>query len=220
MPESWAILFKFGKKHHLEKLRSDGLLYMNPIRNFADHEKSLSPSQTDKFEGVEEIVQPRDLKSLTVGTGVEQVVLGPESFVGPIRWSLGRTPAPNVYCMFALSDPWKAPLVDSRNFDFGDSFIMFTHTDEFIGRVQAIASERHCDLQWSPVEYFDENEYSGKTGPFKKPSAFSYQNEFRFALHPGSNEAVKLSVGDLTDISTKVFPLNQVNQLIKIESND
>lgn len=218
MPESWALLFKFGKKRHVEKFRLDGLLYMNPIAYFAKREACLNVAQADPFEGAEQIVQPRDLKSLIVGSGEDKIVLGPEHFVGPIRLSLGRTPPPNIFCMFALTDPARTPIVDPRNFALGDSFVMVRNTDNFIRRVHDAATSAGHQIQWGPVEYFSENDFSGDTGAFKKPSRFRYQNEFRFAVYSGSSGPIELPVGDLSDITTDVFPLNEINELIQIRS--
>jgi hypothetical protein len=64
------------------------------------------------------------------------------------------------------------------------------------------------------VEYFDEKEYSGKVGRFRKRSIFGYQNEFRIAVEPGSGEPMKLAVGSLLDITSEVLPLSEANRIL------
>jgi hypothetical protein len=65
--------------------------------------------------------------------------------------------------------------------------------------------------EWKFVEYYDVGEHSGDTGPFRKPSTFSYQQEFRIAVYPGSCKPIRLSIGSLVDITTPISPLADIN---------
>jgi hypothetical protein len=65
------------------------------------------------------------------------------------------------------------------------------------------------------VEYFNPDTYSGEVGPFRKPSSFEYQQEFRIIITPGTVEPVKLKVGNLKDITTTIYSLADINKLVE-----
>lgn len=111
----------------------------------------------------------------------------------------------NVFCMYALRESPSGMVVDPRNFDFGDTFAIFTDFDEFTRRVQAALAGTGQTVQWAPVDYIDYATYEGPTGVFKKDCRFSYQSELRLALVPGFGTAHQLDVGDLSDI-TRIGP--------------
>lgn len=102
--------------------------------------------------------------------------------------------------MYALRESQSGVVVDPRNFDFGDTFAVFTDFDEFTRRVQAALVGTGQSAQWAPVDYIDYATYQGPTGVFKKDRSFSYQSELRLALVPGFGTAHQLDVGDLSDI--------------------
>jgi hypothetical protein len=108
-----------------------------------------------------------------------------------------------------------------RNLAFGDSFIIVLNTQAFIDRVCAAAVVAGFECQYRPIEYYDVNTHSGETGPFRKPSHFAYQQEFRFALSPGVKTPVRLTLGDLTDITSPIHALSDINTLVtwSIESS-
>jgi hypothetical protein len=115
--------------------------------------------------------------------------------------------------MFAITGPVDGELINSQNRQFGDSFLLVLHPQELLDRVVKAAREIGlARIEWRLVEYFDESEYSGKVGRFRKRSIFAYQNEFRIVVEPGSNEARKLTVGSLIDITSEVLPLSEANQ--------
>ena len=80
---SWLVLFKFGERTHLEEFRK-GILHMNPQRYFSKLENDCV--RTDRFEGFDQIHQPKDVTSLRItdkATGTE-IMIGPEGLAGPL----------------------------------------------------------------------------------------------------------------------------------------
>jgi len=205
----WALLFKFGKRQHLKEMRESGLLYLSPQQYFSKLEGDAARS--DQFEGTDAIHQPHSIKHIKIG---DNLILRPEQFVGPVSIGLGGV-AYNLFCMFALKRPGEGLFVDGRNFAFGDSCVIVLDTQVFIDRFQTAANGMGFASELGFISYYDVNTYSGDTSLFQKPSKFSYQNEFRLAICPGAEKPIVLNVGRLDDITTDVFPLAEVNQLIE-----
>jgi len=211
------ILLKMGQREHLEQFRKRGLLYMNSSRYFAEKELKGDSVRWDRFEGTDRVIQPSELKKMTITQKDKPPLVVPGSqFVGPILIAFGRQHAWNVFCMFALRYPFKSPLVDDRNLTFGDSFVVVLNTMEFLKRASRAAVKAGFNWRSGPVEYRDYETHSGETGPFCKPLAFAFQNEFRFAVGPGSSHPIRLWIGDLTDITTPVLRLAKIKTLIEI----
>jgi hypothetical protein len=210
------ILFKFGRRVHLDSFRKDGMLYMNPQTAFSKMENDCI--RGDKFEGTTHIHQPANIIRGTIedANGLK-ITLYPGNFVGPLQVKTSDRPSYNVYCMFSMPDVVDGPSVDERNSKFGDAFIVVLRSATFIERVCAKAAERGFQCTYRLVEYYDEETHDGETGPFLKPSRFAYQNEFRFAISPGDIKPICLEVGSLLDITSEILPLARINELIKFE---
>jgi hypothetical protein len=209
----WAILMRFGQKAHLEEFRQ-GILFTRPLQHFARIEKH-DLQRYDRFEGSEQIVQPKDIKQFTIrdnATGRE-IVTTSADFAGPIIISTGKQTNCNVFCMFSVTQPVPKNFVDSRNYAFGDSFIIVTNTQEFLNRIATAADRLGLSSQYGLVGYYDEQSYTGETGPFSKPSAFAHQREFRIVIRPGAIDTFRLNIGSLEDITTPVHPLPEINDM-------
>lgn len=215
-----VVLFRFSKRQYLEEFRRDGLVYMNTLRYFSTLESDSV--RGDRFEDTDEIHQPSNVRHLRITdnkTG-RVITFGPNAIVGPLLIGLGRRPVCNVFCMFAITDPTKVPLVDERAFEFGDSFVVILNTQEFINRIRAAAERSGLGYSYRLVEYYDETGYSGETGPFRKPARFAYQQEFRFLIEPGSRQPIALDVGSLEDITTPLYPLAEINRIVEFRGPD
>src|SRR5215467_2054151 len=112
------LLLKFGQRQHLDELRG-GLLYMNSQRYFRDLDGDFV--RGDRFEGTDQIHQPRDIKHIRSENNVSGnvVTIKPEDMAGPISIQFGTRPPCNLFCMFAITTAVDGPLVDERNFKFG-----------------------------------------------------------------------------------------------------
>ena len=101
-----------------------------------------------------------------------------ENLAGPITIAMNRTAGYNLFCLYALTKPVNDPLFPTEHDWFGgDSLVLITNTPQFFNRVSKAAREQKLSLQGAPVEYYDENGYSGRVGRFKKSSRFVHQNE-------------------------------------------
>jgi hypothetical protein len=219
IPPFWVILLKFGKKQHLEEFRENGLVYMNSRTFFSRLENDCV--RADSFEGTDRIIQPHDTH-VTIEGPIQascghietvKVSLLPGDLAGPVSIGWNKNDC-NMFCMFSVTKPIDGELVDRRNLNFDDSFVLVLNTQEFINRFSVAADTDSLRFEYRRVDYYDADTHSGETGTFRKPAIFSYQNEFRFIVSPGTQEPRKLILGSLLDITTPVLPLSEINQLI------
>jgi hypothetical protein len=208
------VLLKFGQRQHLEEFRKNGLLYLNPEKYFTDLEDDIV--RGDRFEGTDQIHQPKDIRHLRIENNVtgSVVMIGPEDLAGPISVRFSKSPPCNLFCMFSGTKPVDGPFVSERNFGFGDSFILVLNTQKFIDRICTTAKKAGFGYTYGPVEYYDADGYSGETGLFRKPSTFAYQQEFRFAIEPGSLQPIRMVAGSLEDLTTPVYSLLDINKIV------
>jgi len=213
-----AALFRFSRREYLENFRNNGSLYMNNQKYFSGI-KNLDPARGDKYEGTDRIHQPSEIESINIidkSNGVK-ILFGPDMIVGPVKINFGIR-SYNLFCLYSLTRfPENGDLIfDERNFAFGDSFVAILNPQEFLNRVEAASRAANLEILYGPVEYYDALSYSGETGPFWKPDTQSYQREFRIAVSPGSSNPIHLSIGSLKDITTPIFPLADINNLVKM----
>jgi hypothetical protein len=205
-------LLKFGEKKHIQEFRSDGLLYMSSLSEFALLESDMA--RGDCFEGSTTIIQPKHTEMVLDASkmGLGKITVNPLDLAGPVRIGLQGTASCNVYCMFAVTKPTDGELVSSENMQLGDSCVLILNPTEFLARVFSAAKGAGLSPTCALVEYYDAEEFSGETGRFRKRSIFAYQNEFRIVVEPGSDMPIKLFVGSLIDITSEVIPSAEVNQ--------
>ena len=211
---SWLVLFKFGERTHLEEFRK-GILHMNPQRYFSKLENDCV--RTDRFEGFDQIHQPKDVISLRItdnATGRETII-GTEGLAGPLAIDFGKR-SYNLFCMYSIASlTISDPLVDRRNLKFGDAFVAVHNARKFTDRVHAAIKSAGLGGESDLVEYYNAEKHSGDVGPFRKPSIFDYQREYRIAVYPGSADPIRLNVGSLNDITTSILSLIDINSLVK-----
>ena len=198
----------------MEELVTQGLVYMPPLSYFVELESDAL--RADPAEGCTRSVAADGFR-LDVQVDGEWKPVG--GIVGPVRFRDGTLSSANVYCTHALLDNGPASFVDTRNFEFGDTYVVFTDGDEFLRRARAAASRLGIKLEVSLVEYVDETMYTGPMGIFRKYSSFAYQSECRLALLPGTGAPFSLHVGDLSDIAL-IGELAQLNKRIRLSERD
>lgn len=140
-------LLKLGRKEHMEQFRA-GLLYMNTLSYFRDLESDSA--RGDVFEGVDSIIQPKDLGESYFDRGISavgRIDISPEDLAGPIRISMNRTVNCNLFCMHAITKPVNGPLFPAVHDWFGDSVTLVWNTPEFFKRVCRSAKERNFKMQ-------------------------------------------------------------------------
>ncbi len=195
----------------MQALRTDGLLYMRPLAEFAKEEES-DTGRGDRFEGSTTIIQPKHVGKLIFSNpDLGEIIVNPlQDLAGPVRIGLNKTASCNVYCMVAVRTLVDGELVPSEVTRLGNSFVIVTNIREFIRRVVLAAKEENNGVSYLEsglVEYYDDVEYSGEIGCFRKRrSQFEYQSEFRIVVEPGLAVARTLFVGSLLDITSEVLP--------------
>lgn len=207
-------MFKFGASQHIEQF-AQGLLYMNTLKRFVEIE--TSSLRKDSHEGTSYMLRGDGAILHKKIDGQSRPIA---EICGPIRSRQPDTLNVNVFCMYALRESASDVFVDPRNFDFGDTFAILVDFDEFMKRVKvkATALGTGQELQWDLVEYVDESSYEGPVGIFKKVSSFSYQSEFRIALHPGTGAVLRFDVGNLSDI-VMLGRLSDLNDRLSVQVN-
>jgi hypothetical protein len=218
--EPCMLLLKLGQKEHLETL-GKGLLYMNSLAYFTSLE--ADPARGDPYEGTDSVIQPCDIGEFIIDPqipGFEKICVAPTDLAGPVRIALQRTSSCNIFCLFAINKPIEGPIFPKSYQWFGDSFLLFTHTQEFLSRVMAAAKRQGLKVEGRLVEYYDEIKYSGATGRFRKPSIYSHQCEYRIVLETGLQGPFRFEIGDLRDITSEVFPLDSADQILKFRPAD
>jgi hypothetical protein len=214
------ILLKLGQKEHLEMLRK-GLLYMNTLDYFNKLEEDLARS--DQYEGTDSILQPQHIKSFVIETkvpGFEFHRVNPQELCGPIRVGRFATSACNLFCMVSINEPIVGPIFPKCREWFGDHFVLFTDVPAFLDRVATAARTQRLNAEGRLVEYYDESEYSGQTGRFRKRNRFAYQREFRVIVEPGLDGPRSFEIGDLSDITSEVTPLSLADDVMKFTPED
>lgn len=213
--EPCAILLKLGKKEHLETLR-EGLLYMNTLDYF--NKLEVDSARSDEYEGTDSILQPKHIRHFILDADVpgrSPHAVNPQSLIGPIRTARLRTSACNVFCMFSITEPIVGPVFPEGHEWFGDHFVLFTETPQFLTRVALALQSQGLRGCRGMVEYYDESEYSGETGRFRKRSRFAYQREYRIVVGPGLDGPRRFEIGDLTDITSDVTPLSLADEVLQ-----
>jgi hypothetical protein len=218
--QPWMALMKLGSKEHMEQFRT-GLLYMNTLSYFRELEADAA--RADRFEGVDSILQPKDLGKSYFDSGIPsigRINIRPEDLGGPITIAKDETLRCNLFCLYALARPAKDVLFPAEHGWFGDSLVLVTNTREFLRRVTKAAQEQKLPTHGAPVEYYDENDYSGQVGRFKKSSRFAYQNEYRIAIEAGVDGPFRFEIGDIHDITSEVIPFEQADEHLKFTEAD
>lgn len=184
----------------MEELLHDGHLFMSPLSTFINMEEDHL--RADRDEAVD-YSMPVDGAELSIKHNDEWIPIG--GLTGALRYTGPERVKANVFCMHSIlasrCASYPEQLIDSRNFGFGDTFVIFTDADEFLRRVQVEASRRNLNFSNAAVEYVDPNSYAGEMGIFRKFSKFHYQCEYRFAIQPGTTAPCSLHIGSIVDIA-------------------
>lgn len=208
-------IFKFGKLKHIEEFVNEGHLYMNPLSYFRNREAQGDALRYDKHEGAAHCEQATGGK-LQMMQDDQWITMG--TIQGPIISSDNSKDTTKVFCMYALRDS-SCGVVDTLNFEFGDTYAVMINGDAFLDRVKKTTKRQRLIITWGLVEYVDRESYSGPMGCFRKFSDFEYQSEFRIAIESETKEPFSLYVGDLSEMA-KIGPLNELNKRIRLTKKE
>jgi len=205
------VLIKKGAEGHMAGLMDEGIVYMRRLGGFTDMESKVVG---DKNEGLLSRY-PAENKTMKVTATLPNGVVIPLEGVSLNVHSSARTHG--VYCMYAVEVPngdtsfnfygtFKHLMEDPLMAEFGECFVFFRDTREFLKRLINAARSAGYELDHGPVEYVP-IEYTGAMDPFKKLSPYSYQKEWRALTDkplPGPDLVLKL--GSLKDICFMMRP--------------
>jgi hypothetical protein len=211
--ERLLVLFKFGQEEHLTSFRQQGQMHMHTRRYFAETERE-NPARGDRFEGASNVYQPADLKMTFSHPAIGTHEVDSNDLAGPVILSYNIRAEQNIFCMFSLTAPMTEPLLHQDYLNFGSYFVLILNTPEFLRRVQEALKSLGLQGKAGLVEYYDEASYSGKVGPLLKPRRFAYQKEFRIITQPGLVPYRDLMIGDISDITSSVLPLSDIDRLV------
>lgn len=208
------VLFKFGREEHLTALRKQGLLHMRTMRYFADAERE-NPARNDRFEGAARIFQPAAIKMTFSHPVIGSHEVDSRDLAGPVIFSYDREAEQNIYCLFSLTAPTTTRAVlHEDHLRFGSHFVLVLNTQAFFERIKRVLGPLGLSGRGELVQYYDESNYTGPVGPFLKPSRFAYQQEYRIVVRPGQAPFRNLVIGDISDITSPVLPLSELDQLV------
>jgi hypothetical protein len=208
------VLFKFGREEHLTALRQQGLLHMRTMRYFADAERE-NPARGDRFEGAARIFQAADIKMTFSHPVIGSHEVDSRDLAGPVIFSYNSEAEQNIFCLSSLTAPTTTrTLLHEEYLRFGSHFVLVLNTQEIFERIKRVLGPLGLSGRGEPVQYYDESGYSGEVGPFRKPSRFAYQQEYRIVVRPGQAPFRNLVIGDISDITSPVLPLSDLDQIV------
>ena len=195
----------------------DGKIFANRLSWFRKMEQSDGSGRGDRHEGAVGWHQP-DIASLRIG-GVDMSPYVDQ----PIATHLGKArQSQSVGATYgAIEDELLAGLsgddgpgeltsllpVHERCLRLGRYAVVVKDVGGFIRRVREAATAEGFVVGQDQVEYYDPGTYHGFTSPtaavFRKHEGYSYQREFRFAIHTGTegDNPITLKIGDIRDIA-------------------
>jgi len=194
--ERLIAIFKLGQKIHMEELLYEGHVFMNNVSYFAKIEDDSPRSDPD--EGTRYCLNA-DGATFRRKQGTEWQTIG--SLSGAMRFRSDVLASANLYCLHARTERDYGKVFILDQLGFGDAYVLFLNSDEFLRRVQEAATKIGQRLQSRVVEYVDRSHYTGAMGIFRKFSEHAKDREFRIALLPGTGQPLSLRLGDLSDIA-------------------
>ncbi|EGR2536830.1 hypothetical protein [Vibrio cholerae] len=208
------MLFKFGKREHLEATRSYGQLYFGSFKFYRNSENS---EIGDKNEGAYRIVNSANV-SLTVlnGYASESILNGSLENV-TVREFSEISDESRIYCIHRklvdtskdveLSEILDIPLIERFGYE---SVLIIANVDEFYKRLDNYLSENALVYKRSCVEYKDLSNGVVEISPFVKDIRYEPQSEYRVCIQKINGEKpLVINIGSLSDI-TQIIDTSQL----------
>jgi hypothetical protein len=193
-PNAAHIVYKYGRRDHMESLVQAGKLRIGPAAYYLDTD--IGAARTDN-----------ELAKASYLTGGTTTVKTSDGRVQPIIDDLKRTTSAPNYFLFCVAADWDPALA----VDFGvDTCAIIENEEEFSRRLTRATDAVLPDWLFhrNPVDYFDpyerrKNEHIDPV--MSKDFKFAYQREFRYIwINPAAPEPkdfLFLDLGPLTDIA-------------------
>lgn len=199
-------LFKRGKSSYMTNFVEKGELYFNTLENMKGGEKDCHRQDSEEGRAKREILKNTKVDIYKCGecldTAEPVFSLGGVDTIIKSDFING-----NIYSLAGifndqLSSEQRNLEIDIR--DFGESLIVIQNPRLFMERVFKELGKLNLNYKIGRVRYYDES-YSGKLSPFCKRIGYSCQSEFRiFISSEKKPEPIKIYIGDLRDIATKI----------------
>ena len=214
MPKIISLIKMCQKEEYVNCFRR-GELYANRLRYYRD-------SGIDEYEGA---VWHQPDKHRVI---LNDRLIPPEDFAGPIEMHLDRIDNLHVFCMFAFHSgdfetltPANAGAfmekqigsIDDCIEDFGGYAVAVTRTQEFLRRVHVAMKrmyeeKRILEGRAHFVEYYDPDTFNMEILreieiPFHKRNEFRHQKEYRIVVNTGTvgRDHRIIDIGDIQDIT-------------------
>lgn len=219
------VLIKFMDVKYVDSFVKDGLLYMNALQYFKEHEDSAL--RGDRNEGLSASLLPENITLELNGKVIEAV--------DKIDLRPAHNDEINLYCMTMISDKdiidaGKDGLRLSNKFaEFGNKavFVGGSEIAEFFRRLKIAINNSPCiypaeyDLVVGrKVTYLDRSDHHARMSIFNKFAEYSWQFEWRLALRQNNMKgALQVRIGDLSDIAHVIDTDHLINEPIKFSRN-
>ena len=213
----FLIKFYEDQEHANDFLR--GQVFLNRLSRFKRTEGGDQSGRSDRHEGTTAWLQPG--KGRLVLNGID--ISG--DLAGPVCVQKEWLNHLHVFSMHAVhtGDLDLEPIGDD-NIEtlrrqlripdpcrsLGHQAIVVTSVTDFINRMRSVALEKRYGISRGLVGYYDPQTFHGNfedtASVFHKQERFSYQREFRFAVHTqkAGESPLKMHIGDLSDIAVQM----------------
>lgn len=209
----YCLFIKIGDFKFMEKLLLEGEVFCKPFNYFKVFEQESF--RNDKYEGASYIEQINNIKLLDPKTNR----LFATAKSGQL-YKHNLNDSGNIYCLYGIetstldlsSGETKAFNLDMNGFNFGDTAVVIYDPKEFIRRVKIEVKRNQFSFQYSPVVYYDHEQYQGELSPFYKSKIYSPQNEVRFWIPNKFENDLCFNIGNISDIAT-LLPKDEISKL-------
>lgn len=200
-------LIKIGKREHIESLRCQGEVYMNPIKYFRETEKTMQ--RKDEHDGASRVEQVDWIKLRFENNEIEYDRHFDVNRITKAQlWITNPKQTGNIYSMIAINPLLSSTTdrLDKRNMSDDDSFLIINKPLLFCRRLKQEIENKGYKSYFDSVKYYDENRDSRSLDPFSKTSKLDYENEFRVFVEHDKDEPLTFKIGSLIDIS-EIHPI-------------
>ena len=202
------LLIKLGSKEYMTALYEQGEIYMQTVDYFRSLERK-DDGRADPNENLKLYYKGNGLKGLTITvkkgditanisqqTGLESLTYREYLSIGINIYSLSHVELP-----VGVTTP---PILDLKNFsEDKDYAVIISNTKEFVERIRSsmMKQQGYVGIAAKPVEYYDDTNYGGEVGKFRKSKEYEHQKEYRVVGYFEDKCVRKFYVGSLKGIA-------------------
>lgn len=191
----FGILFKIGQFKYLKELQA-GNLYFKPV----DYFKQGNNARFDNYENISTYIK-KPTGHIDVNGKVTQI----DGMIESIGIDNVNNDYTHIWCcshlISGIAKQFDDNIINDRMREFGDHLLLFTNTQEFFNRYTQSLNQQNIFSHADIIDYKNENQSYNDLCINNKLSSYEWQNEYRIAARLNTVEAVKINIGDLSDIS-------------------